>query len=241
MQHTRSWLMLAPGACSALTAACGSVEPKPPALPPATEAAKPCGPEALIDDGEDHDNQALVRQGRGGYWYTFVDDAGSTVEPLAGAHGGTFAMSEGGARGSSYAARFSGQVARGGTVYVGMGCNFTEPKDAYDASRYAGISFFAKRGAGLGTVRLKVPDVSTDPQGGLCSECYNDFGTELELSERWTHYVVPFSAMRQQPGWGSPRRSQLTPAQLYSVQFQVNSPGRKFDIWVDDLAFTGCR
>src|SRR5919205_613770 len=54
---------------------------------------KDCGPDGLIDDGEDGNNQNLPNAGRGGYWYTFKDKGTTTVEPQAGEEGGTFAMS----------------------------------------------------------------------------------------------------------------------------------------------------
>lgn len=210
------------------------------ALPPPEQAAAECGPEGLIDDGEDNNNQALVQGGRSGYWYTFVDESGSTVEPAAGRLGGTFTMSEGGANGSAYAARFWGTVGSGAELYAGMGMNLVDPKDAYDASAYGGISFLAKKGPGTGSVRLKVPDVNTDPDGKVCKQCYNDFGVTLELTETWTRYVVPFSVMRQDAGWGSPTPGSITRSKIYGIQFQVNQSGQSYDIWIDDVAFTGC-
>src|ERR1700690_2547593 len=57
---------------------------------------KDCGPNAMIDDGEDGNNQNLPLDNRGGYWYTFKDKGTTPVDPQAGEEGGTFAMSEGG-------------------------------------------------------------------------------------------------------------------------------------------------
>jgi hypothetical protein len=195
----------------------------------------------LIDDGEDQNNQVIVQEGRSGYWYTFVDDSGSTIEPQAGTKGGgAFTMSPGGANGSAYAARMSGQVGAGGIVYCGMGFNFTDPKDVYDASKYGGIAFYAKKVGGVGKVRLKIPDVSTDPDAKKCKECYNDFGANVELTGTWTEYVLPFHAAKQEEGWGSPLVPSITPSIIYGVQWQVNVPGSPYDIWVDDVKFVGC-
>ena len=130
------------------------------AAPAAAGAAvgKDCGPNALIDDGEDGNNQNLPNDNRGGYWYTFKDKGTTTVEPAAGEEGGTFAMSEGG-HDSQYAARYHGTIGTGAIVFSGMGMNFIDPKGQYDASKYAGISFWAKKGAdSTPKVRLKVPD-----------------------------------------------------------------------------------
>ena len=57
---------------------------------------KECSAEGLIDDGEDGNNQNMPNDNRGGYWYTFRDKKGTTIDPVAGEDGGTFAMSEGG-------------------------------------------------------------------------------------------------------------------------------------------------
>src|SRR5262245_17688957 len=70
------------------------------AAPASTEKADvelaPCAG-GRLDDGEDGNNQILAMGGRGGYWYTYADKAGSTIVPPAGDTGGTFSMSEGGA------------------------------------------------------------------------------------------------------------------------------------------------
>ena len=203
-------------------------------------AIAPCGSEALIDDCEDQNNQVIVQDGRSGYWYTYVDEVGSTIEPTAGAQGGQFVMSPGGANGSQYAARMSGKVATGGTVYCGMGFNLTDPKDAYDASKYGGVKFYAKKAGGsTGTVRLKIPDSSTDPDAGRCQECYNDFGATMELTGEWTEYVLPFYLTKQEESWGD-HFPAITPSKLYGMQWQTNIPGAAYDIWVDDISFVGC-
>jgi endoglucanase len=239
MKHELVWPILGLSCWALCAAGCRPKQTQD--LPPPAQAATPCGPEAMIDDCEDNNNQVMVQDGRSGYWYTFVDDAGSTVEPQAGAKGGgAFTMSEGGANGSAYAARFRGTIGEGAIIYGGMGVNLTDPKEAYDASKYGGLSFYAKKGPGTGKIRLKVPDLNTDPQGGVCKECYNDFGVELELTDTWTKYVVPYSVMKQDSGWGSPIVHAITPNNLYSVQFQVNLPGQNYEIWIDDLGFSGC-
>jgi|RhiMethySRZTD1v2_1073278.scaffolds.fasta_scaffold101829_2 hypothetical protein len=205
-----------------------------------TVEGKKCGPDGVIDDGEDNNNQSAATKGRGGYWYTFADDS-SAITPTAGKKGGVFNMSQGGANGSQYGAHMNGKVGGGNIVFAGMGLNFTEPKGPYDASAYKGISFWAKKGsAGTAKVRLKVPDKNTDPDGKVCAECFNDFGSDLVLTEQWTKYVVPFNQMKQLGGWGSPHPPAIDPKTIYGVQFQVNEPGASYDIWIDDVEFTGC-
>jgi endoglucanase len=195
----------------------------------------------LIADGENNSNQIADIQNRGGYWYTFVDDAGSTVVPEAGKNGGTFQMTPGGANGTKFAAHMTGTVAGGSAVYVGMGFNFVDPKGQYDASKYKGISFFAKKGPGSADkVKLKVPDVATDPDGKICTECFNDFGMDLTLNDEWTQYTIPFTSMKQDKTWGKPHTDGIDPSKIYGVQFQFNQPGVAFDMWLDEIEFTGC-
>ncbi len=209
-----------------------------PAVGDAAQILGSCGPDGLIDDFEDDNNQSKVVDGRGGYWYTFADEAGTQVEPEAG---GPFAPSPGGANGSKYAGHISGRVGVGQVVFGALGVNLTDPKGPYDASKYKGIAFWAKKAPGsFGQVRFKVPDVSTDKEGGLCTECFNDFGADLTLTESWQHFVFPFRKLRQMPDWGTPRPHMIKPAKLYGLQWQVNKAGANFDFWVDDVEFIGC-
>jgi endoglucanase len=212
-----------------------------PAIGHAGESMGPCGAEGLIDDGEDGNNQTKPAGERGGYWYTFTEGKGTTVTPEAGDAGGAFAMTEGGAHGSKFAANAHGHVTTGNVVYGALGLNFTDPMAPYDASQYKGIAFWAKKGPGsYGHVRLKVPDISTHEAGGVCRECFNDFGADLDLTESWRRYVVPWRNLKQLPGWGSPRPHAIKPAKLFGMQWQVNQPDADFDIWIDDVEFVGC-
>lgn len=207
-----------------------------------SEEGRACPKETgTISDGESNSNQTANIEGRGGYWYTFVDDAGSTVVPEAGKNGGTFQMTPGGASGSKFAAHMTGKIGGGGTIFAGMGLNFVDPKGMYDAGKYKGITFWAKKGpTSTGNVRLKVPDISTEPDGKKCKECFNDFGIDMQLTDDWTQYTIPFTSMKMMKGWGSPRASEIDPKTLYGMQWQVNEANAEFDIWIDEIAFTGC-
>jgi endoglucanase len=201
-------------------------------------AGKACPPDAKIEDGEDGNNQLLVQDGRSGYIYTYADPEGTTIDPAAG---GQFNMTPGGANGTANALRMSGQLGSASLVYAAVGMNLMDPKGPYDASKYQGISFFAKKGPSTTSkLRIKVPDKNTDPDGGVCGACSNDFGMLLSLSEEWQKFIVPFSALRQESGWGNPRPRSLASEAIFAVQFQVNEKGRPFDVWLDELAFTGC-
>jgi len=230
---------------SALTLSCGRQGCRPP--PSDAEfrnspEAKACPPsEGLIADGENNSNQIPTIKGRGGHWYTFVDDNGSTITPTAGSQGGTFDMSEGGVNGSKYAAHMSGTVGNAETVFAGMALNFVDPKGTYDGTAYKGISFWAKKsGNSTRRVRFKVPDINTNPDGKVCKECYNDFGADLVLSDEWSLFVLPYASLRQVKGWGSPHTARIDSSRIYAIQFEVNDTGQPYDIWVDDIQFTGC-
>ncbi len=209
-------------------------------LPPSHSNAHGGGPKVCpIDDMSDGNNQILSTGGRRGWWYSYVDQAGSTISPAAGT---TFVMSPaGGSDMPAFAAHFSGNLSNGQIVYAGVGFTLTDPKGPYDASQYTGVSFWAKAAAGASkSVRFKIPDVNTDPDGKVCTGCYNDFGTDLVLSEQWHQYVIRFSDMTQLPGWGAPHAASITPSALYGMQWQVASPGTSYDIAVSKISFIGC-
>ncbi len=200
-------------------------------------AATPCG-DCAIDDVADANDQILLRDGRSGYWYSFVDAVGTTISPPAGRK---FIQSPGGAGGLPYAARMLGKVTGyRGPQFAGMGFNFTSPRRAYDASKYRGVSFYAKVGGSSQTrVLFSMPDVDTDPQGDVCTICSNDFGVVLDLSDQWQRFAVDFAKMHQQVGWGAPEKDQIDPAKVYGLQWQVRQPAASYDVWVSDVRF--CR
>jgi len=186
----------------------------------------------LLDDGEDGDTQIRKVDGRDGYWFAFVDQWGSKMEPKP------FGMSKGGRNGDSgYAINIKGTLAAtGDSIYAGVGFAFTNPKTPYDISRATGVRFWAK---GPGRVRFKIPDRNTDPVGDRCTDCYNDFGVELVLEDRWQRYTVPFSMMTQKDGWGD-RAPAVDEEGVFAVQWQVDTAGQPFDLWVDDIELVGC-
>lgn len=189
----------------------------------------PCGDAALIEDGEDGDAKILVRDGRGGYWFSFVDSEGSKIEPPSG----PFKMG-GPGHGGARAARMRGQMAETGkSIYAGIGFQLTDPSGPYDASKYSGVTFWAK---GPGRVRFEIPDVHTAPAGGVCKDCYNDFGVVLVLQEHWQKYTIRFEWMQQRPNWGDPFPA-LRTDQIFALEWEFGAPGRSFDISIDDIAF----
>ena len=176
-------------------------------------------------------------EGRNGPDYTYADTTGSTITPASGS---TFVPATPGNGSSTHAAHFNGKLSTAATVWAGFGMDFLAPKGLYNASKYAGISFYAKLGSSTASsaVRVKVPDRNTDPTGGVCTSCSNDFGVDLTLTTTWTKYTILFSSMTQQAGWGAPRPAKIDPTGVVAVQFQVTAPGATYDIWVDDVTFT---
>ena len=244
---------LAVGCCGCPQA--GSVVPvAPPAAPPGDAlvantagdvvAVKTCpgalapAADGLIDDLEDNNNQVQQVAGRGGYWWAGKDDKGSTIEPI-----GEMKMSEGGAGGSKYALHVTGKTATGEGAWGSvLGLRLAQA-GLYDASKYAGVSFFAKVGGkSSSAVRLKVADVNTHPDGKVCKDgCYNDFGKDFNLSHDWQEYQVSFAEMKQQDGWGDPRPPSITQAKLVQIAWALSTPGSDFDLWLDNVRFVACK
>ena len=190
-------------------------------------------PDGLIDDLEDNNTQIIQVGDRGGYWFTFKDEYGTTVEPAE------FQPAEGGAQNSKYAAHVKGKISSpspGQWPYVGIGFNFANPKSPFDASKAKGVQFWAKVG---GKLRLQVADTMTDPLGELCKDCYNHFGVDIFMEKEWVRYTVPFERMEQQAGWGD-RAPRVAADKVFAVQWQFNTPGAEYDIWLDDVALVGC-
>jgi endoglucanase len=246
MSMRRSTMCLVLVSFAAFSTALGACRKKvDPAAPETrnTPDGKACPPDlGMISDGESANKTNFIH-GRGGYWYTFLDtkdNGGSDIWPLSGALGGTFEMSEGGAEGTAHHARMKGKIGGADIVYAGMGLNFVDPKGTYDASKFKGISFWAKKNPGsTANVRMKVPDIQTDPDGKICKQCFNDYGMSFQLTDDWVQYTVPFSAMKQED-WGS-KTNGIDPSKIYGVQFQVNEKNAVFDISVDQIQFTGCQ
>jgi endoglucanase len=189
-----------------------------------------CGDGALIEDGEDGDSRIVVREGRGGYWFSFVDSEGSVIDPPSG----PFKMGAPGRDGSKHAARMRGRMAESGkSIYGGIGFQLADPSGAYDASKYSGVTFWAK---GPGKVRFEMPDVHTAPAGGVCSDCYNDFGVVLALEPEWRKYTLRFAWLQQRPNWGDPFAG-LQTDRIYAMEWEFGGAGRDFDISIDDIAF----
>ena len=217
----------------------------PPPVYPSSEVCLPGGsplpndarPPALIEDAEDGDQQIIDHDGRNGLVFTFVDpETPLVLAPTLSPRRPLPIL--GGANGSRCAWNLRGSLAHRRIAFAGLGVNMMTPKAFYDASRYAGISFYARRSPGTAArMRVSITDWNTDPDGGVCTECFNHFGQEIVLSEAWTLYTLPFESLRQQPRWGAPRPRQIDSSRIFFIVFGMFDRSAPFDVWIDDLAF----
>lgn len=106
---------------------------------------------------------------------------------------------------------------------------------AYDASAYEGVQFWARGSASL-RFSASMPAVIPISAGGTCDEvqtpCWNPHAVELELTEEWQHYVLPFADFVQAGGSLGP----LDAALIRTMEFQIDQ-GSDFDLWLDDFSF----
>ncbi len=214
---------------------------------PLTFCAQGHSESLLIEDMEDNDNRTLTQDGRGGYWFSFKDDRGTTINPDSDSQttwckpppSKLFPMQSGGANGSKYAAHMSGKLAKNdGGQWAGIGFALSDGKASckFDASKYKGITFWAK---GPAKVRLRAPDVNNAPEGGVCKTCYNDFGIDLDFGPEWKEYSIPFESLQQQRGRGEDQPHIALNA-IYGVMFMVYEGGASFDVSIDDVKLLGC-
>jgi len=196
----------------------------------------------MIDDMEDNDGSILGVKGRVGAWYTYNDATATAMQVPK--QGDMFTMTMGGRDGTGYAANTKGS---GFTVWgAGYGFNLNDPGDGaggsnksiYDASTYAGITFWAKAGASSDkALRVNVSNKETDPSGAVCApadKCNDHFGNPITLTADWAKYTLEFAKMAQS-GWGQ-SVAKFDVSALYAVQFQVGK-NTTFDISIDEVGF----
>ena len=192
--------------------------------------------EDLIDDMNDGDQYILQVSGRAGIWTDSHDTTpNATMWPDPS---GPFQMAP------------TGDPCHGDAVHV-YGGQFVMSADFgftlggfYNASAYTGVSFSLKNAASEATpLHVVFPDKDTTPDYGICSMvsaadlCWSDFGKRIAFPSTpsaWVRYTIRFSELTQDP-WGH-QAAAFDPATLYAVRFQI-TPGSRFDLWMDDVAF----
>jgi hypothetical protein len=75
----------------------------------------------------------------------------------------------------------------------------------------------------------------------VCGSCWNHFGKDITFTSEWKEYQILFSEMKQREGWGDPRPATITPDKLYSFDFSFIEPGRKIELFIDNMQFLECK
>jgi len=171
--------------------------------------------------------------GRVGYWYTYIDSsAGSTITPPATEDPTLPDVVSPARAASTHAMHASGIF----SLFAGMGLLINapvlnDPWSTFDASRYTGITFWAK---GMGTVRilLQIPATVATQYHGTCtiSACMGAVSSSRALSPTtWVQISIPFSSLTS-------GNATFLPSALAAVEFQPTTGGQ-FDLWIDDVSF----
>jgi hypothetical protein len=197
----------------------------------------------LIDDMETDDGFGWTceTEGRAGSWYLYDDETAGTREPEG--FPSPFPLREIDAprdrntraiyvKGGGYTG-FGGGV--GTTLVPGNLAQAT----FWDASAYAGVSFWAR---GEGTLFFQTVLAQTRAAGdeypGLCEptlalNCSDSYvSNAITLTDAWTEYVVPFAALKQE-GWGQPVPWTYD---LNALEFRWVTD-EDFEFWIDDVRF----
>jgi hypothetical protein len=203
-------------------------------------------PDDVIDDFEDGDFilKPLGTPTRVGNWYAYGDGTGSqamSVLAIPGDRGefSTLSLHTAGGNFTSWGSGIGADLQNGGSDQSG--------KVPWDASMYAGITFWARADKAT-SVTLVLPDGDTDAAGGICNQdpvpppgsgtgvCDHHWLKTVNVSAVWQRYTVHFvGELSLEPG-GNPVPTAFDPSRLVSVQFRVSS-GITFDYWIDDVAF----
>lgn len=183
--------------------------------------------------------------GIGRLWWVSSDNSGE-IYPLPGREPEAVPI-EGGLCGTSrYALHLK---ASGLNIYGGgLGINFFP--SAVDASRWDGISFWARRGAESSrTLFVALSEKHTDEENGqtlqddghsYCRELPEDetekcdrFGTGVGLGTQWRFFTLPFEQMKQR-GFG-------TEAPFLDLEnligLNISFETGDWDIWIDEVSF----
>jgi hypothetical protein len=195
----------------------------------------------LLDDMETDDGIGWTCQtnGRAGGWYVYDDMTDGTRSPAGSP--AMFPLEDIDVpRGSSSAAVHvtgGGYTGFGGGVGMSFVPGNLTQATYWDASGYAGISFWAR---GSGTMFVQAVLANTRFVGedypGLCEptlqfNCNDNYvSNPFTLTATWTEYVIPFATMSQE-GWGQPVPWSYD---LNAVEFRW-ATDEDFDFWIDDV------
>ena len=192
----------------------------------------------LVDGFEDDDLTLEQVDGRGGVWYLVGDGTTGTVgpTPLVCTPNSGAPVALGGYAMHITATGFTGS----GSL---LGADLRNLKKVYNGTKFTGLRFWAKVGAGKNTKhRVQLSDATTDRAAGNCDPesavaaemCDDHFGVNMTFTTTWTQYSIAFKDMAQ-VGWGKPAAA-LNKAALYGVQVTAK-PKLSVDLWLDQIEF----
>jgi expansin (peptidoglycan-binding protein) len=210
---------------------------------PGSEVPGAVGPGAvtnpnLIDDFEDGDSAILALEGRAGHWGTYNDGTG-TQSPEAGSG---ITPETGGADGTLYAVHTEGSGfsdwGAGLQVDLNNSGGGASARLPFDASTYAGISFYA-RGSGNVRVELLTKAIAEATLGGTCSaDCNDAHGALIDIGAEWQSFTIAFAQVAQE-GWGG--AADFLASELLGINFKMTKTDEAtpadFDFWIDELTF----
>lgn len=204
----------------------------------------------LIDDMEDGDAFIVSAGERNGHWDIANDGTPDATQrpPAAG-----FVMAElmpNERPNSAFAAYTQGAGFKDWGAFMTVSMRtwpVYEETPVYDASRYSGVAFYARAGAGSDlNLRVRYIGAQTDARGGECTPggsietaCYDHFYADVKLSHTWERYELWFADFRQ-AGVGKSFPS-MDLASMYALELffpgRETASGNAFELWLDDLAF----
>lgn len=193
------------------------------------------GSAAFIDDLEDRDGRLPLLEGRTGAWFVHNDETGQQwprsgevwrPERLLRNRGSGAVPSSSRWALHTRGTAFSKWGAAAGFTFLERGC--------YDASRYAGVRFWA-RGRGPVKIALQTFDVVPRNEGGACeAECYGNHYRRVELEPVGQEYEVRFDSLVQHD-FGP--RVDFDPTRLRAFLVVIDAVDSPFDFWIDDVSF----
>jgi hypothetical protein len=245
----------------------GSLDGSPGDTSPTTDGGDD-GPRTLLVDDLSIDAGTQITLSVGlppgampGTWFNYDDGTGTMNPPLH-----SFAFTPLGVTVDDAGTTLVKGACESGMGYLGFGAGWgmtiaMQASDAgpdagathvpYDASRWAGIRFWAAiiGDAGVQTVKVGLPDIDTysDYPGSACHTatpdsstpdsstcvgpcaCDNNFMRQITFSTTWMQYQLDFDptanyGIAQDPNWGY-QVPAFDPHRIFALQFQVDGPG----------------
>lgn len=202
------------------------------------------GTTLLVDDVEDEDLKVLPADGRDASWFESHDTTAGAAATFK------IEATTPGAPNTTKAMHYHVSGLDGWGAVIGIPFNL-----CYDASTYAGFSFWIKGTQAAGgtdqvLLALHTPISEPEASGGACKDlpnCYNHFSADVfTVPTTWTRYTFTWSQFKQGAGWGIQAPSGYSPQkQILAVTLSPVYPGtdpsmlkaKSFDIWVDQVSF----